>query len=123
MPSSVRSNQVGDTEEVEGAGEGDSRDAVERRGVPSDLRLVDSQVGGDGAVDALLSKDLGCFGLRGVFGRCESTLSIVSIHGRMIIGGTSDARKLDAAVTYLRWTIRPAGCTLRPGAAARRRPS
>ena len=123
MPSSVRGNQVGDTEEVEGAGECNSRDAVERRGVPGDLRLVDSQVGGDGAVDALLREDLGCFGLRGVFGRCESTFSIVSIRGRMSIGGTSGARKLDAAITYLRWTMRPAGCTLRLGAAARRRPS
>lgn len=31
--------------------------------------------------------------------------------------------ELDAVMTYLRWTMRPAGCTLRLGAAARRRPS
>lgn len=63
VPSSVRSDQVGDTEEIEGAREDDASDSVERRGVPGDLRPVDGQVGGDGAVDALFREDLGGFGL------------------------------------------------------------
>jgi hypothetical protein len=123
VPSSVRSDQVGDAEDIEGSGEDDASESVERRGVPGDLRSVDGQVGGDGAVDALFRKDFGCFGLRGVLGCCESTLYIVSIHRRIGIGGAGGASKLDAAMTYLRWAMRPAGCILRLGAAALRRPS
>jgi len=75
VPSRVGSDEVCDTEEVERAGQGDTSDAVERRGVPGDLRPVDGQVGGDGSVDALFGEDLGGFRLRGVFGCCESGVS------------------------------------------------
>jgi len=73
MPSSVGGNQVCDTEEVEGAGQGDASNTVERRRNPGDLGPVDGKVGRDGAVDALLCEDLSGFRLRGVFGCCEST--------------------------------------------------
>lgn len=83
MPSRVRRSEVGKTKEVQRAGKRDAGDAVERRGVPGDLRLVDGEVGRDGAVEALLYKDfggriLGC-GLRG----CESGSSISTAWTRM----------------------------------------
>lgn len=75
VPSRVRRDEVGDAEEVERAGQGNTSDAVERRGDPGDLRLVDGQVGGDGAVDALLCEDLGSLRLRGMLSCCESGVS------------------------------------------------
>lgn len=58
VPADGGRDEVEDAEGVEAAGEGDAGDAVERRAVPGDLRLVDAEVGGDGAVQALLCEDL-----------------------------------------------------------------
>ena len=59
VPSCVRRGEVGKAEEVQRARERDAGDTVERRGVPGDLRAVDREMGGDGAVQALLGEDLG----------------------------------------------------------------
>lgn len=59
VPASVRSNEVGYAEEVERSGENDGGQAVETRGVPGDLRLVDGEMRGDGAVETLFGEDLG----------------------------------------------------------------
>ena len=64
MPADGRRNEVQGAESVEGAREGDTGHAVERRAVPGDLRLVDAEVRRDGAVQALLCKD----GVRGLGG-------------------------------------------------------
>lgn len=58
VPADGGRDEVEDAEGVEAAGEGDAGDAVERRAVPGDLRLVDAEVGSDGAVQALLCEDL-----------------------------------------------------------------
>ena len=57
MPPEQRRDEIRDPEEVECAGQRDARDAVQARGDPGDLRLVDGEVGGDGAVEALLGED------------------------------------------------------------------
>jgi hypothetical protein len=119
VPSSVRSDEVGDSKQVEGAGQGNAGDTVETRGDPGDLRLVDGEVGRDGAVDALLDENLLGLGFGGAC-CCESRFDISII---VVVVLEVTARELDAAMTYLRWPIRPAGCALRLGAAARRRPS
>ena len=41
MPAEQRRNEVGEPEEVEGTGEGNSRDPVETGGDPGYLRFVD----------------------------------------------------------------------------------
>jgi hypothetical protein len=58
VPADGGRDEVEDAEGVEAAGEGDAGDTVERRAVPGDLRLVDAEVGSDGAVQALLCEDL-----------------------------------------------------------------
>jgi hypothetical protein len=58
VPADGGRDEVEDAEGVEAAGEGDAGDAVERAAVPGDLRLVDAEVGSDGAVQALLCEDL-----------------------------------------------------------------
>lgn len=58
VPTDGGCDEVEDAEGVEAAGEGDAGDTVERRAVPGDLRLVDAEVGSDGAVEALLCEDL-----------------------------------------------------------------
>lgn len=73
VPSGVGSDEVCDAENVEGASQGKTRDTVERRRDPVDLGPVDGKVGRDGTLDTLLCEKLGGLGLRGVFGRCEST--------------------------------------------------
>ena len=50
VPADGGRNEVEDAEGVEAAGEGDAGDAVEGAAVPGDLRLVDAEVGSDGAV-------------------------------------------------------------------------
>ena len=50
MPPEQGRDEVCGAEDVEAAGEGAAGDAVEGGGVPGHLRLVDCQVGGDGAV-------------------------------------------------------------------------
>lgn len=78
--------EVAHGEEVQGAGEGDAGDAVERRGDPCDLGLVDGEVGGYGAVEALADEDfqavvvgeLGCFCGVGCGGAVEGERSVVS---------------------------------------------
>lgn len=79
MPSRVRRSEVGEAEEVESGGQSDAGDAVQGRGVPGDLRLVDGEMRGDGALDALFGEDLSAFGLGG----CESirTISNISVRG------------------------------------------
>lgn len=73
VPAQRRRDQVGRAEDVETAAEHAARDAVERRGVPGDLGLVDAQVGSDGAGEALFGKDLGLrFGIGHALGRGES---------------------------------------------------
>jgi hypothetical protein len=57
VPADSRRDQVQDAENVEAAGEGDAGDAVERATVPGDLRLVDAEMGRDGAVQALFGED------------------------------------------------------------------
>jgi hypothetical protein len=61
MPSGVWGSEVGKAEEIEGAGEDDGGQTVEARAVPGDLGLVDGQMRGDGAVEALLGEDLSGF--------------------------------------------------------------
>lgn len=51
-------DEVGEAEEVEGAGEEGTGDAVEGREDPGNLGLVDCEVGGHGAVEALAGEDL-----------------------------------------------------------------
>ena len=68
MPAEQWRYQVGEAEDVEGTGEGDARDAVEGGGDPGYLRLVDGEVGGDGAVEALFREDRVAFGVGDV--RC-----------------------------------------------------
>jgi hypothetical protein len=58
VPADGGRNQVQDAEDVEAAAQGDTGDAVEGRAVPGDLRLVDAEMGRDGAVQALLCEDL-----------------------------------------------------------------
>ena len=50
VPARVGRDEVGGTEEVEAAGQGDAGDAVEGAAVPGDLRFVDAEVGRNGAV-------------------------------------------------------------------------
>ena len=72
MPAQQWGYQVGEAEEVEGTGEGDSRDAVQRGGDPGYLRLVDGEVGGDGSVEALFGEDRVAFGVGDVACGCVS---------------------------------------------------
>lgn len=58
VPADGRRDQVCGAEDVEGSREGDAGDAVEGGAVPGDLRLVDAEMGCDGAVQALLCEDL-----------------------------------------------------------------
>ena len=102
MPSERGRNEVCDTEDVEGSGEHESADAVEATGIPGDLRAVDGQVRGDGALETLLCEDFGALGLRSVLGRRKSVSSI-SIRTVCV---TSD---VVMSFPYLRCTMRPAG--------------
>lgn len=71
------------------------------------------------SVDTLLRKNLSGLRLRSRSGCCKSALPCqygVALH-------IAIHTKLDAAMTYLRCTMRPAGATLRAGTAARCRPS
>lgn len=64
VPADGGRDEVEGAEGVESTGQSDARHAVERGAVPRDLRLVDAEVGGDGAVQALLGEDLlGGFGV------------------------------------------------------------
>lgn len=119
VPSERRCGKVCETEQVQGTGEGDASDSIERRCVPGDLWAVDGQMRGDRPVDALLSKKLCSFRLRGRSGRSKS---ITSGQNCLTTNITIFA-ELDATMTYLLWTMRPAGATLRVGTAARCKPS
>lgn len=72
MPSKRRRSEVCETEEVERAGESDARYPIETRAVPSDLRAVDGEVGGDGALQTLFGEDFCGLILRSGFSCCES---------------------------------------------------
>jgi hypothetical protein len=77
VPSGVRGSEVGEAEEVEGSGEDNGGHTIQGRAVPCDLRLVDGEMRGDGAVEALFGEDLDGFG----FGGCESIFFIsIDIH-------------------------------------------
>lgn len=70
VPAQGRGDQVEGTVDVEAAGEDAAGDAVEGGAVPGDLGLVDGEMGGYGAVEALVGEDVvaGVFfgdGLRG----------------------------------------------------------
>lgn len=67
MPAQQGGHEVGGAEEVEPARERAAGDAVQRRGVPGHLGLVDGEVRGDGAVQALGGEDgVGVRGLGGL---------------------------------------------------------
>lgn len=72
MPAEQRGDEIRGAEEVEAPGEDGARDAVEGGCVPGDLRPVDAEVGGDGAVEALRGEDGVGVGLGGVLGCCWS---------------------------------------------------
>ena len=57
MPAKQRGHHVGGAEDVEAAGEDGARDAVHDGCVPCYLGLVDGEVWGDGAVEALFDED------------------------------------------------------------------
>ena len=61
-PPQQRRDQVPEAEDVEAAAEHAARDAVQDRRNPGDLRLVDAEVRGHGAVEALVLEDLVGFG-------------------------------------------------------------
>lgn len=71
MPAHGGRDEVRGAEEVQRAGEREARDAVEYGAVPCDLRAVDAEVRGDGAVLALFGED----GLRAGFGDVLGYLS------------------------------------------------
>ena len=62
MPSEQGRDQVAEAEDVKGSREDGARDAVEDREVPGYLGLVDGEVRGDGAVEALGFEDFVGFG-------------------------------------------------------------
>lgn len=72
VPSERGRGKVCEAEEVEGPGEHDAADTVQGAAIPGDLRAVDGQVRGDGALETLLGEDLGGVAGRGVLGGCES---------------------------------------------------
>jgi hypothetical protein len=72
VPSGVWRCEVCEAEEIQRAGEDDCRDTVQGRAIPCDLRAVDGEMWGDGAVEALFDEDVDGFALRGGTGRCES---------------------------------------------------
>ena len=57
VPAGEGRDQVGRAEDVQTAGEHRARDAVQDRGNPSDLALVDGEVGRDGAFEPLVFED------------------------------------------------------------------
>jgi hypothetical protein len=59
MPSESGGDEISGGPEVEGAGEGDTSDTVQRGANPANLGLVDGKVGSDGAAETLLNEDLG----------------------------------------------------------------
>ena len=80
VPSKQRSAEICGAEDVKPAAEDRAGDPVERGEIPRDLRFVDSQMGRDGTVAALLFKDrvggcvfdsLGCGGPRFVSWACK----------------------------------------------------
>lgn len=58
MPPKQRGREVRGAEDVEAAAKGGAGDAVKGAEVPGDLGLVDGQMRGDGAVEALVGEDL-----------------------------------------------------------------
>jgi hypothetical protein len=112
VPSGDRGCEVSETKEVQRAGENDGGQTVEARAVPGDLRLVDGEMRGDGALEALFGENLGGFG----FGGRESVGHVST--------GLLAAKVVLPWASYLRCTmLRPAGCTRNAGAATRRKPS
>lgn len=77
----VGRDEVEGAEDVEGAAEGAAGDAVQAGEVPCYLGVVNGEVGGDGAVEALAGEDLVVFGRFGD-GRCGGeSVSAVSLCG------------------------------------------
>lgn len=81
VQSQNRRGEVPDPEEVEATRQHDTGDAVEHRRVPGDLRAVDGQVRGDGAVAALLDEDLVGVGGGEELLRCDGAAGCVSTGG------------------------------------------
>lgn len=103
VPPSVRGREVCEAEEVERAGQNDGRQAVEAGSVPCDLGLVDGEMRGDGAVEALL-----CENFRGLgFGGRESA-SVMSIQYMSIVAAVcpTSAAPCSAQAASL-WQARP----------------
>lgn len=62
MPAHSWSNEVGRSKDVQTTGEDRAGDTVEGRQVPGNLGLIDREMWGNGAVEALLGKDLSGIG-------------------------------------------------------------
>ena len=80
MQAQQRLDEVAEAEDVEGAGEDGAGDAVGDGEGPCCLGLVDSKVGRDGAVQALLDEDVVAFVLGEGLGCGES------VKGRVRVG-------------------------------------
>lgn len=76
MPAESGGDEVGSSPEVQGAGESDTSDTVQRTADPADLGLVDGKVRGDRALKTLLDEELA--GVLSVRGRSD----LVSIDQR-----------------------------------------
>jgi hypothetical protein len=103
VPSSDWCGEVGETEEVQRARENDAGDTVKTGCVPGDLGLVDCEMRGDGALEALFGEDLVGFGLRGRESKSHVSVCIAVRNSNRkccVCGG---------GLPYLRCTMRPAG--------------
>lgn len=66
MPAKQRRDEVCGAEDVEPPTEQRAGDAIEGRAIPGNLRAVDGEVGGDGAVEPLLFENgVGGVGFQG----------------------------------------------------------
>jgi hypothetical protein len=80
--------QVREAEQVERSGENDGGQAVEAGTVPGDLRLIDGEMRGDGALETLFGEDLGGFGLGG----CESVFRVsTGLESNAVVGVLTSA--------------------------------
>lgn len=110
---------VCDSKDVKTSAEDDGRETVETGGVPGDLGLVDGKVRGDRTLEALLGKD--CLARLLANSVCQS--NAMSASRVRTLGRWGEQLVMVSRATYRRWTMRPAGWTMKLGAAARRRPS
>lgn len=71
MPSDRRSGKVCESENVESCAENHRGETIECRSEPGNLGLVDGEMRGDWAQEALLREDIGGGCLVDVLGSCE----------------------------------------------------